>query len=156
MDASHPIRQMLESQQIAYQVLEHPIAFTALEIAEAQHIPGREVVKAVIVKIDGKLAMCVLPAIHKIGFPKLLQALHAKKGELVSEGLIAQLFPEYEVGAMPPFGDLAGLMVYLDKSLEENEQIVFNAGSHMEVIQIKYKDYIRLLNPVILDFGVHI
>jgi Ala-tRNA(Pro) deacylase len=156
MKAHVNIRQILENENVSYRVLEHPLAFTALEIAESQHIPGQEVVKTIIVKGDTQIVMCVLPATHKIDFTKLLKVLNATEGHLVPEGLLAQLFPEYEVGAMPPFGHLAGLKVYVDKILEENEHIAFNAGSHREMLQIKFKDFVRLTSPSIVDIGVHI
>lgn len=156
MSAFTDIRELLGKERINYQVLEHPTAFTALEIAQAQHIPGQEVIKAVIVKVDNKLAMCVLPATHKIDFPKLTKALKAKKVELVPESQVAQLFPDCEVGAMSPFGKQAKLNVYLDKILEENDTVAFNAGTHNQMIRIKFKDYLRLAKPILLDFGAHI
>ncbi len=156
MSASANIRQFLDKERISYQLLEHPKAFTALEVAEAQHISGQQVIKAVIVKVDQKLAMCVLPAIHHIDFEKLRHALGVKAVNLVPEGQVAQLFPEYEVGAMPPFGQLAALTVYVDKILEENDSVAFNAGSHQEMLRIKFKDYLRLVNPIFVDMGVHI
>lgn len=156
MSDSKNIRELLEKERISYQLLEHPAAFTALEIAQAQHIAGQQVIKSVIVKIDKKLAMCVLPAIHHLDFSKMKVALGAKDVHLVPEGQVAQLFPEYEVGAMPPFGHLAGLKVYADKILEENDTVAFNAGSHREMIKIKFKDFVRLVKPVFIDMGVHV
>ncbi len=156
MQASADIRAILDKAHIHYEVLEHPPAFTAMEIAEAQHIVGQQVIKAVIVKVDGKLGMCVLPAIHVIDFAKLKAALKAKDVHLETESKVAMLFPTYEVGAMPPFGHLAGLTVYLDKSLEENDTVAFNAGSHREMLRIKFKDYLRLVKPTLIDFGMHI
>ena len=156
MRASINIRQVLENEGIKYKVLEHPIAFTALEIAEAQHIPGQQVLKAVVLKVDTQLIMCVLSATRKVDFGKLLKELNGKEAHLVPEGLLAQLFPEYEVGAMPPFGHLAGLKVYVDKILDENDQVAFNAGSHREMLQVKFKDYLKLAQPTFIDFGVHI
>jgi len=127
-----------------------------MEIAQAQHIVGRDVIKAVIIKTNDKLLMCVLPATHLIDFTKLKAALNTNDIQLATEGQVAMLFPNFEVGAMPPFGQLANLKVYADKSLEENESVVFNAGSHREMIKIKFKDYLRLVKPTFADIGKHI
>lgn len=156
MTASKKIQELLEKERITYQVLEHDLAFTALEVAEMQHVPGRKVVKSVIVMADNQPLMCVLPSTHKIDFAMLKSLLKVNEVHLADEGMVAKYFPGFEVGAMPPFGQLAGLKVYVDKSLEENDAIVFNAGTHTDVIRIKFKDFVRLTQPVFADFGIHI
>lgn len=156
MSDSKDIRELLDKERISYQMLEHPQAFTAMEIAEAQHIPGQEVLKTVIVKIDDHFAMCVLPATHQVDFNKLKKVLKAQDVQLAPESQVAHLFPDCEVGAMPPFGHMAKLKVYLDKILEENDSVAFNAGTHSQMIKIRFKDYLKLAKPVFLDFGVHI
>lgn len=156
MGASTKIKEILEKEKISYQVLEHELAFTALEVAEVQHVPGRRMVKSVIVIADSKPVMCVLPATHKIDFDKIKGILAAKDVHLANEGQVAAFFPGFEVGAMPPFGQLAGMRVYVDNDLEENDAIVFNAGTHTDVIRIKFKDFVRFVKPVFADFGMHI
>ena len=156
MTVSAKIKELLDKQHIGYQILEHSIAYTAMEIAGAQHVPGKQLIKSVIVKADGQYLMCVLPAIHLIDFDKLKKVTGAKKIELAKEKDIQKLFPEYEVGAEPPFGQLYGLYVYVDKLLQENEEIVFNAGTHTDMIKIKWKDFEKLTKPRLADFGVHI
>lgn len=156
MTIAKKIKEMLEQKSITYQVLEHQPAFTALETAQAQHIPGRQVVKSVIVEADGKMMMCILPATHHIDFSRLKQVLRVKEVHLATEKQLAALFPGYEIGAEPPFGQEAHLDIYADKMLEENDSIVFNAGTHTEVIRMKFKDYIALVQPTFADFGVHI
>lgn len=156
MGVTLKIKDYLEKEHIGYQTLEHDTAFTAQEIAGAQHIPGREFVKSVIVAADGQFVMCVLPAIHRIDFDKLKRVLGASDVHLADEAQLAELFPEYEVGAEPPFGQPFGLKVYADKILEENEEIAFNAGTHTDSIRIKFKDFIRLAKPTLADIGVHI
>lgn len=156
MTVSTKIKQLLDKQNIGYQILEHSIAYTAMEIAGAQHVPGKQLIKSVIVKADGQYLMCVLPAIHLIDFDKLKKVTGAKKIELAKEKDVQKLFPEYEVGAEPPFGQLYGLYVYVDKLLQENEEIVFNAGTHTDMIKIKWKDFEKLTKPRLADFGVHI
>lgn len=156
MSASTKIKEILEREKINYEVLEHEMAFTALEVAEAQHVPGRRMLKSVILIADGRAIMCVLPATHKINFDKLKTYLVVDDLHLASEIQIGRLFPGFEIGAMPPFGHLAGMKVYVDKSLEENDAIVFNAGTHTDVMRIKFKDFVRFVKPVFADFGVHI
>jgi Ala-tRNA(Pro) deacylase len=156
MESLKKVKEFLESKRISYQLLEHTPAFTALETAEAQHVPGRQLIKTVIVDADGTLVMCVLPSTHKIDFDQLGKILRSSKVQLAEEKKLKILFPEYELGAMPPFGQLAGLKVYADKVLEENETVAFNAGTHTDLIRIKFKDYVRLTNPVLADFGLHI
>ena len=156
MNASSKIKGYLEKEKIGYQLLEHDVAYSAMEIAGAQHIPGRQFVKSVIVNADGKFVMCVLPAIHLVDLDKLKKVLKAKEVHLANEKEIAKLFPDYEVGAEPPFGELYGLKVFLDKILEENEEIAFNAGTHTDIIKIKFRDFMRLAKPIVAEFGTHI
>ena len=156
MNKPEKIRDFLKKENIHYDVLEHNRAFTALEIAQAQHLPWHQVIKSVIVHADGKQILCVLPATHKIDFTKLKKVTKTQEVSLATEQEAANLFPEVEVGAMPPFGRSAGITVYVDKGLEENEAIAFNAGTHTELLKIKFKDYIKIEKPFLADFGVHI
>lgn len=156
MAVATKIKDYLEKEHVGYQLLEHETAFTAQEIAGAQHVPGREVVKTVIVSADDQFVMCVLPAIHRIDFDKLKRILGAKEVHLADEAQIAAIFPDYEVGAEPPFGQASGIKVYADKVLEENEEIVFNGGTHTDLIRIKFKDFMRLAKPTLAEFGSHI
>lgn len=156
MTLATKLKEYLEKEQVGYQLLEHEPAFTAQEIAGAQHIPGREVVKTVIVKADDDFVMCVLPAIHRVDFDRLKRILGVDIVRLVDESQLAALFPDYEVGAEPPFGQGAGMKVYADKILEENEEIVFNAGTHTDLLRIRFRDFMRLAKPTLADIGVHI
>lgn len=156
MVVSSKVKQYLDKEHIGYQILEHSIAYTAMEIAGAQHVPGKQMIKSVIVKADGKYLMCVLPAIHLIDFDKLKKVTGAKKVELAKEKDLEKLFPDYDIGAEPPFGQLYGLQVFVDKLLQENEEIVFNGGTHTDMIKIKWKDFVKLTKPKIADIGTHI
>lgn len=156
MTISHKLRTLLEREGVEFNILEHQPAYTALEIAGAQHVPGRQVIKAVIVKTDGKFVMCVLPAIHYLDLEKLKKILNTNQVVLAKEEEIARLFPDDEVGAEPPFGQLYGLEVIADKILEEDNDIAFNAGSHTEMIQMKFHDYQRLVKPTVAEIGIHI
>ena len=145
------LRRYLEEHHVKYVTISHSPAFTAQEIAASAHIPGKELAKTVMVKLDGKLAMAVLPAPEKVSASRLREATGAREGELASERDFAELFPNGEVGAMPPFGNLWGLDVFVDRRLREDEHIAFNAGSHTELVRLPYADYERLVNPVIVD-----
>lgn len=156
MTISKKIKDYLEKEQIEYETSAHALAYTAAEVAGTQHIPGKQMVKSVIVKANDSFLMCVLPAIHLVDFEKLKKVTGSQNLSLASEGDLVQLFPEYEVGAEPPFGHLYGLKVYSDKLLEEDQEIVFNAGTHTDVIKIRYADFKRLVNPVVAEIGTHI
>jgi len=120
------------------------------------HVPGRELAKVVMVKADGKMVMLVLPASYQVEIKKLKKTLPRKKFVIAKEKDFEKLFPDCEIGAMPPFGNLYGLEVWVDQVLTEDEFIVFRAGSHVETLKIKYNDYARLVNPGVGDFTVHL
>jgi Ala-tRNA(Pro) deacylase len=150
------LKDVLEKNGVSYEVGFHPEVFTAQEIAAAQHIPGKEMVKVVMVKADGKMLMLVLPASYQIDMKKLKKVLKAKKIGIAKEKQFEELFPDCEVGAMPPFGNLYNLEVWVDQVLTEDASIVFQAGNHIETMRIKYSDYARLTNPKVGDFSVHL
>lgn len=156
MTISTTVKKFLDKEQVKYDVAEHPLAYTASEVAGAQHIPGKKMIKSVIVKADGAFIMCVLPAIHMVDFAKLKKALGTKNVQLADEEEIATLFPDYDVGAEPPFGQLYGLRVVVDGILEEDEEIVFNAGTHTDVIKMKFSDFKRIVKPTLSNIGSHI
>jgi Ala-tRNA(Pro) deacylase len=145
----HRLREFLEESEIKFVTISHSQAFTAQEIAAAAHIPGKEMAKTVMVKLDGELAMIVVPATHRVSMPHLKQATGAREVELASEREFSDRFPNCEIGAMPPFGNLWGLTVFVDERLREDEQIAFNAGSHTELVKLSYADYERLTDPVV-------
>jgi Ala-tRNA(Pro) deacylase len=146
------LRAYLDDHQVKYLLIEHSPAYTAQEIAAVTHTPGRELAKSVIVKLDGKIAMAVLPASYRINFSRLKEATGARKIEMASEQEFGKLFPDCQLGAMPPFGNLYGLDVYVDESLNEDEEIAFNACNHSELIRLAYDDFINLVNPRVLKF----
>ncbi|MCP4756846.1 MAG: YbaK/EbsC family protein, partial [Proteobacteria bacterium] len=140
---------------VKYVCIHHSPAYTAQEIAASAHIAGKDMAKIVMVKVDGKMSLSVLPASYKVDFDLLKDRIGAKKVELANEEEFKELFPECEVGAMPPFGNLYGLDVYVAESLAEDEEIAFNAGSHTELIRLKYKDFENLANPKKFKFSFH-
>ncbi len=142
----------LGDEHIDYVTILHPTTFTAQETAASAHIPGIEFAKTVMVKIDSKLAMAVLPAHHKVDLGLLKQEAEANHVSLASEEEFRDLFPGCETGAMPPFGNLYGMDVYVEESLLEDSEITFNAGSHTELIKLSYLDFEKLVQPNIGKF----
>ena len=147
------LKDFLDRHDVKYVTLRHPFAYTAQEIAASAHIVGKELAKTVMVKIDDKMAMAVLPASYKVSFDLLKQAAGASKVELADEQEFKDMFPESEVGAMPPFGNLYGLEVFVDESLSQDEEIAFNAGSHNELVKLAYRDLERLVKPKVTKFA---
>ena len=145
--------EFLDANSIKYVNVTHSTAFTAQDVAESAHIPGKEMAKTVVVWMDGTMSMAVLPASSMIDFNKLKAATGAKSVELASESEFKDRFPECEVGAMPPFGNLFNIKVVVDKALAEDKEISFNAGSHHELIRMSYSDYEKLTKPVLATFS---
>lgn len=156
MSINARLKQYLDQNQIKYQVFSHSAAYTAQEIAAAAHIRGRELAKTVIVKRDKEFLMIVLSASSNVDFKALAEELGAKDVKLAYEKEFETLFPDCELGAMPPFGNLYGIPVYVDDTLERDEEIAFNAGSHREIIRMRYQDFDRLVQPKHLRFSVPI
>lgn len=147
------LKDYLNERNIKYGTIRHPASYTAQEIAASAHIPGKILAKTVMVKIDGQMAMAVLPASYMIDFELLKAVTGAEDVCLAHEEEFQALFPEYEPGAMPPFGHLYGLDVYVAQSLAEDEEIAFNAGSHTELIRMAYDDFAALSNPKVIRFS---
>ena len=141
------LKEFLDAHGVKYVTIRHSMAYTAQEVAASAHIRGKEMAKTVIVKIDGKLAMPVLPAADKVDVNRLREAAGAKTARIAAEEDFQDAFPECELGAMPPFGNLYGMDVYVEQRLANDEEIVFNAGSHMELIRLSYGDFERLVQP---------
>lgn len=148
------LKDFLDRENIKYVSIYHSIAYTAQEIAASVHVKGREMAKTVMVKLDGKMAMAVLPASHQVDFEHLKEASGAQGAMLATEREFKDLFPGCDIGAMPPFGNLYGMDVIVSRALTEDKEIAFNAGSHYELIRLAYKDFERLVNPKIADFSV--
>ena len=148
------LRDLLDGHGVKYVIIQHSPAYTAQEIAASCHVPGKELAKTVMVKIDGTMAMAVLPASQRVDLDSLQEALGASRIELATEQEFKDLFPGCETGAMPPFGNLYGLDVFVAASLAEDEEIAFNAGSHTELVRLSYQDYSRLVKPKMLQFAI--
>ena len=151
-----PVRKLklyLDENNVKYMAISHSKAYTSQEIAASAHIPGKELAKTVIIKINGNMAMAILPASKMVNFELLKETIGASEVELASEREFKGMFPECEIGAMPPFGNLYGMDVYVAESLVKEKDIVFNAGSHTELIKMAYEDFERLVNPRKLNFS---
>jgi Ala-tRNA(Pro) deacylase len=146
------LTEFLNAHNIRYVTIKHSPAYTAQEIAASAHIPGKELAKTVMVNIDGKMAMAVLPASSKVNLEALKNAAGAKKAELASEEEFKRVFPDCEIGAMPPFGNLYGMEVFASETLAQDEEIAFNAGSHTELARLAYEDFKRLVSPRVAKF----
>ncbi len=147
------LKQFLDENNVRYITVSHSPAYTAQEIAAKAHLPGKEIAKTVLVKVDGKLAMTVLPGSFKINFENLKKVLGSDNVRLADEHEFIDKFPDCEVGAMPPFGNLYGVDVFVASSLAEDEEIAFNACSHSQLIKMSYSDYENLVKPIRLDFA---
>lgn len=147
------LKEFLDKNKVKYEAKKHAEVYTAQEIAHAQHVPGRYLAKSVIVKVDDKMVMFVLPSNLMIDMPRLKKLTGAKVLRLSTEEEFANLFPGCEIGAMPPFGNLYNVPVCVDKSLTADEFIVFNAGTHTDTIKVKYKDFEKLVKPKVAEFG---
>jgi len=144
------LQDYLDQHEIQYVTISHSPAYTAQRIAELTRIPGKELAKTVIVKVDDKLAMAVLPASRRVNLKHLQEAIGADEVTLSSETEFNELFPDCEVGAMPPFGNLYDMGVYVAEQLTEDDEIAFNAGSHSELVKMSYNDYANLVTPQVV------
>ena len=147
------VRAFLDQHHVKYVVISHSKAYTAQGIAAIAHIPGQELAKTVIVKLDGALAMMVLPASYQVDLLALKKVVGVRDASLASEREFKQHFPDCETGAMPPFGNLYGIPVYVDQTLTRDHDIAYNAGSHLELIRMTYADFAALVKPIALEFS---
>lgn len=152
---ANKLKEFLDSQKVKYVTISHSAAYTAQEVAASAHVRGKDMAKTVMVTLDGKMAMAVIPASRKVGFDLLRKVSGAEDVQLASERAFCDIFPGCEVGAMPPFGNLYGMDVYVSKLLADDEEIVFNAGSHTELIRLAFQDFIRIVKPTVerIAFG---
>lgn len=147
------LKKHLDDNKIKYVIKSHSVAYTTPEIAAMAHVPGKEWAKTVIIKIDGKMAMAVLSASYRIDFDDFKKAVGVKNIKLAPEEEFKNHFADCEVGAMPPFGNLYNMEVYVAESLTEDDVITFNACSHKELMQMAYKDFEKLVKPKVVKFS---
>jgi Ala-tRNA(Pro) deacylase len=147
------MEKLLRERGVDFEVKTHEQAFTMQEVAAALHVPGNQVAKVVIVCADKDKVMLVLPAPYRMNVDLVRDLVGAKKIRLAKEEEFADLFPDCATGAMPPFGNLYGVPVYVDRSMAEEPDMVFRIGTHRETMKIAYADFARLAQPVVGDFS---
>ncbi len=152
MSIAQTLKQYLDHEHVHYDILPHPEAFRAIAIAQTLHTNEKEIAKVVVVKVDERFVMTVLPASWNVDLHRLRNVFATHQVRLATEDELKGLFPDCELGAMPPFGILYGLPVYVDRSLTEDEEIVFQAGTHSEAIRMRYWDFAALVFPVVEEF----
>jgi Ala-tRNA(Pro) deacylase len=141
---SKRLQEFLDDRHAHYATIPHVRAVTAQEIAAAAHVPGRELAKTVMIKLDGNLAMLVVPSTLRVDFERVRRAIGVDSAVLAEEHEFKSVFPDCELGAMPPFGNLYGLDVYVDARLAEDAEIAFNDGSHVELVRMPYPEFAQL------------
>jgi Ala-tRNA(Pro) deacylase len=153
MSMSSFLKDYLDKNSVKYTLMSHSPAYTAQSAAATLHVPGKELAKTVVIAVGEKTALAVLPASYHVNLKKLGELI-GKPARLATEQEFIGLFPDCELGAMPPLGQLYDLPVYVDQTLEADAEIVFNAGTHRDAIRMKYTDFKRLTNPTVADFAL--
>lgn len=153
--ATQRLEQFLKAHNVRFNTVAHDHAITTLDAARRAHLPSHDVAKTVVVKLDGRLAMAVIPANEWISLEALRQAAGARSASLAGEHEFRDRFPECEVGAMPPFGNLYGMDVYAADTLSHEHDIAFHAGNHDEMVRMGWSDYERLVHPRIMSMTRH-
>ena len=155
MSCKDRLESFLRRNHVSYQVQHHPLAYTAQEVAASEHVPGKKLAKVVVATTDGSLYLLALPATHRVDLTEVERVVGRAPVRLAREEEFAAALPDCEVGAMPPFGNLYGLPVYVDKALAEDDVIVFQAGTHTDTISMAYADFERLVKPTVGRFARH-
>ena len=153
MDCKVRLEAYLREKEVPFEIRHHPRAVTAQEVAASEHVPGKMLAKTVMVLADGKMIMLALPATYQVDIEKASTALRAGEVRLAQEGEFEDTFPDCEVGAMPPFGNLYEVPVYVEEALAEDETIVFRAGTHTDTMSVRYADFERLVEPTVAEFA---
>jgi Ala-tRNA(Pro) deacylase len=153
MPLSERLRSFLDSAHAQFTLTTHPKAYTAREVAVAEHLPPKEVAKTVVIFGDGIYHMIAVPASRLVDLHEVRTALGLAQVRLATEDELAKLFPDCELGAMPPLGPMYGIPVYLDGTLASQPTIAFNAGTHSEVIHMQIGEYRRLVSPRVVSMA---
>ncbi len=147
------LTQELDARGVKYVTIRHSCAYTAQEVAASAHVPGRELAKTVMVDLDGQLAMVVVRAVDQVDLESVRDCAGARQAALATERQLAERIQDGEVGAMPPFGNLFGVQVFVDDTLREHQEIAFNAGTHTELVRLAYRDFEDVVRPTIGQFA---
>ena len=154
MECRDRLENYLREHRVSFEEQHHPRAVTAQEVAASEHVPGRMLAKTVMVLADGEMVMLALPAPYQVDLEKVAAALGVDEARLAEEEEFEDTFADCEVGAMPPFGNLYGVAVYVEKTLTEDETIVFRSGTHTETMSVSYSDFERLVEPTVAEFAL--
>jgi Ala-tRNA(Pro) deacylase len=147
------LQSFLDGLGVSYRVSHHPTTYTAQMLAEIEHVPGRKVIKPVVVRADGEFVMCALPACYRIDLGELKDQLQASEVRIVGEPELTELFPDCEPGAAPPVGRLYGMTTLMDESLTADDRVTFQAGTHQDAVTMSLAEYRRAAQPEIAHFG---
>ena len=147
------LQSYLDEMGVHYRLSRHPVAYTAQDLAAMEHVPGRKVIKPVVVQADGQFVMCALPACYRVDLNELRSQLQAEDIRLADEAKLRELFPDCELGAEPPIGRMYGMTTVMDESLVADDRVTFQAGTHQEAITMTLAEYRRLAQPEMAHFG---
>lgn len=153
MECKERLEGYLRENGVPFEVQHHPRVVTAQEVAATEHVPGKMLAKTVMVLADSEMVMLALPASYQVDLEKVGEVLGASEVRLAEEEEFEDTFPDCEVGAMPPFGNLYDLPVYAEEVLTEDETIYFRAGTHTDTMSVKYADFERLVDPTVAEFA---
>ena len=153
MSIPQRIREYLDSQKVPHDWVHHPQAFTSQELAHSLHVSGKHLAKTVVLDGDGRLLMAVLPASHRLNLQDLRESVEVKELGMLPESELAKLFPDCELGAIPPLGTLYGMDVWVDRALTQSDEIIFCAGSHADCVRMNYSDFVDLVKPQVGRFS---
>jgi Ala-tRNA(Pro) deacylase len=153
MSVANRLERLLEESGAEFEVIDHPLAFTAQEEAAASHVPGRHWAKTVAVLVEGEPALAVVPATRRLDLDKMRRVVGSDRVEIAREAEFQGLYPDCDLGAMPPFGELYGQRTFIDEMLREEERIAFHAGDHRTAVEMSYSDFERLCQPVPADLS---
>jgi Ala-tRNA(Pro) deacylase len=154
VECRYRLENYLRENQVPFEEQQHPRAVSAQEVAASEHVPGRMLAKTVMVLADGEMVMLTLPAPYQVDLEKAAAALGVDEARLAEEEEFEDSFPDCEVGAMPPFGNLYGVPVYVEKTLAEDETMVFRSSTHTETMSVSYSDFERLVEPTVAQFAL--
>lgn len=149
------LQDYLDDVGVAYRLSTHGSAYTSQDLAAREHVPGQQVIKPVVVEIDGRPFLCALPATHRVDLQRLREQFNAGDVALADEEKLSQIFPDCELGAEPPIGKLYGLPTVMDLALAQGDTVTFQAGNHTTAVTMSMRDYRRLAEPEIASFGQH-
>jgi Ala-tRNA(Pro) deacylase len=147
------LQSYLDEMGANYRLLRHDPAYTAQDLAAIEHIPGRQVIKSVIVRADGQFVLCALPACYRVDLEELRQQLEAQDVQLVNEQNLRSLFPDCELGAEPPIGRMFGMSTLMDESLVADDHVTFQAGTHNDAVTMTLAEYRRVAQPEMAHFA---